>query len=158
MMLKVLVIAVQFLVGLFGMLKERSWRALGAFFAGFALFWSIARVMTCARCDNYGKDCYSLYLGKVTSKYLPKMDGEIGPMSMGIEALALGLINNSPTVGLWRNRRLLAAYQLLSTATLVMHFSHSCRHCAHHATDWRKDCPSAKVARVFFGAGPEIPW
>ena len=84
------------------------------------------------------------------------MEGEIGPLGMGLEVIALFLMSNAPAVGLWKNKRLLAVYQLLATATLVMHFSHACRHCAQNATDWKKDCPSAKTARLFFGGGREV--
>lgn len=156
MMVRFSIMGAQFMVALFGLLKERSWKALGAWFAGLALFASVPRMLICARCDGYGKNCYSLYLGKITSLYLPKMEGEIGPLGMGLEIVALSLIANAPAVGLWKNKRLLAVYQLLATATLVMHFSHACRHCAQNATDWRKDCPSAKTARLFFGGGREV--
>lgn len=153
------VFGLQFLVALVGMIKARSWKSLLAFLGGFALFATVPRKMICARCDGYGNKCYSLYMGKITSMYLPKVEGKEVDMKVGagLELLSLGTISNAPVIGLWHNKKLLAFYMLLSTITMASQFAHSCRHCAQNATDWRKDCPSAKTARLFFGAGPEVP-
>jgi hypothetical protein len=156
MMVKFAVFGAQTAVALYGLVKERSWKALGAYFGGFTLFWTAARALTCARCPNYGKNCYSLYLGKATSMLHKKGEGEIGPLGMALEVTALSLVGVSPAIGLMKNKRLFALYQLFSTATLVMHFSHACRHCGLYAEDWRKDCPAAKTARLFFGGGREV--
>ncbi len=156
MMLKFLVLGAQLLLGLTGLLKERSWKALGAFFAGLALFWSIPRYLICARCEGYGRKCHSFYLGKATSLYMPKVEGKkVGPLAMVLEIIALSLISQSPAVGI-KNSRKRVLYVLLSTATVVMHFMHSCRHCATYATDWKRNCPAARGYRLFFGAGREV--
>ena len=146
----------QLLVAVVGLIRERSWKALWAMLGAFVFFWTVPRMLICCRCENYGKNCYSLHIGKLTSMILPKMEGEITPFAMVLEALTLGTIANAPAVGLRKNRKLLALYMLLNNMTLVLQFTHSCRHCALYATDWRKDCPSAKTARLFFGAGRDI--
>lgn len=155
MTLRFIVIIAQMVVGLFGMVRERSWKALWAWLGGVALFWTVPRYLVCARCDGYGKNCYSMYLGRITSKYLPKVEGRERPGIAGIllEILALSTISNAPAVGMRRNRKLLAFYILLASLTLMAHFLHACRHCAEHGTDWRKECPSAKTYRRFFGSG-----
>jgi hypothetical protein len=157
MTLRFIIIAKQFVIALYGMIKLRSWKPLIAWFAGFALFATVPRTMICARCDGYGKKCYSLYLGKITSMYLPKIDKPVDmQLGAGLELLSLLTISNAPVIGLRKNKKLLAIYMILNTLTLVLHFSHACRHCAQNATDWRKDCPSAKTARLFFGGGKEV--
>ncbi len=155
--LRFLIIGVQFLVAIVGLVKERSWKALSVFLGALAFFATIPRKLICCRCEGYGTNCYPLYLGKITSMYLPKVEGkEISELGVGLELIALSTISNAPAVGLRGNKKLLAFYLLLSTLTVVLHFSHACRHCALYATDWRKDCPSAKTARLFFGAGRDV--
>jgi hypothetical protein len=154
--LRFFVLAAQFLVGVVGLVKARSWKALGAFFGSLAFFATIPRMLICCRCENYGKMCYSLYIGKLTSMYLPQMEGEITPFAMALVAATLATIANAPAIGMRKNKKLLGLYMMLSSATMALQFLHSCRHCARYATDWRKDCPSAKTARLFFGAGRDI--
>lgn len=146
-------LAAQFLVAVLGLLKERSWKALGVFLGAIAFFATVPRYLVCCRCDGYGNNCYSLYLGKVTSMYLPRVeDKEISKIGSALEALTLQTLALTPAIGLRRSRKLLAFYLLLCNATFGLHFWHACRHCAEYATDWRKDCPMAKTARrVFFG-------
>jgi len=158
MMFRFVVIGLQVLVGLVGMIKERSWKSLLAFFGALALFATVPRMLICCRCAGYGNMCYSLYLGKLTSMYLPKVEDKEVDMKLGagLELLSLATIANAPAIGMRKNKKLLALYLLLSNLTLATHFFHSCRHCAQNATDWRKDCPSAKTARLFFGAGREV--
>lgn len=155
MTIRFLVLGLQLLVGMLGMARDRSWKALTAFLTGIVFFGSVLRYLICARCEGYGKRCYSLYLGKATSTYLPRVhEKEIGPSAMVLEVIALALISQSPVVGI-KNRRTRALYALLSTATFAMHFTHACRHCARYATDWKSRCPSARAYRRFFGAGRE---
>ena len=150
MTLRLPVLAAQLLLGVFGLIKEKSFKALGALIGALAFFAFIPRRLICCRCEGYGKNCYSFYLGKITSLYLPKEEGEITPLAMGLEALALTVIANAPAVGLRKNRRLLAIYLVLSFITFTLQFRHACRHCALYATDWKKECPSAKLARRVF--------
>jgi hypothetical protein len=155
MTFRFVVIVAQMTVGLYGMLKERSFKALWAWLGGFALFWTLPRYLICARCAGYGNNCYSLHLGKITSMYLPKVDGHENekPAAVAIllEVLALATISNAPALGLRRDRKLLGLYMLLSTITLWSQFLHACRHCATYSTDWKKECPSAQTYRRFFG-------
>ncbi|MBU1672358.1 MAG: hypothetical protein KKF41_10290 [Actinobacteria bacterium] len=158
MMFRFLVIFAQVIVGFVGLVKERSWKALVAWLGGFALFWTVPRYLICARCAGYGNKCYSLYLGEITSRYMPKVEGHDRPSNLGIvlELLALSTISNAPAVGMRHNRRLLALYMLLAGLTFWGQFLHACRHCAEYGTDWKKECPSAKAYRLFFGGGREV--
>lgn len=156
MKLRFLALFGQIGVAVFGLIKGRSWKALVAFLGAFVFFWTVPRYLICARCDNYGKDCYSLYMGKLTSKIWSKKEGEVGQLGMVLEVITLGIFANAPAVGLRKNRKLLAIYMLFSNITLVTQFFHACRHCARNATDWRQDCPSARTYRLFFGSGREI--
>jgi hypothetical protein len=155
---RLFIIGMQILIALYGLVKERSWKALGAFLGAFALFATVPRTMICCRCDGYGKKCYSLYMGKITSMYLPKIEDKEVDMKLGValELLALSTISNAPMIGLRKNKKLLSLYMLFATATFLLQFAHACRHCGQQATDWRKDCPSAKTARMFFGPGREV--
>jgi len=154
MAVRLFFLAAQFLVAVMGLLKERSWKALGVFLGAIAFFFTLPRYLICARCDGYGKNCYSLYLGKITSLYLPRVEGkEVNPSGAGLEMLTLQTISLAPAIGLRKNRRLLSLYLLLSNITSGLHFLHACRHCAEYATDWRKDCPSARIARRIFAGG-----
>jgi hypothetical protein len=158
MMFRFFVAGMQILIALVGMIKERSWKSLAAFFGAFALFATVPRTLICCRCEGYGNKCYSLYMGKITSMYLPKSEGKEMDVKWGagLELLSLATIANAPAIGLRKNKKLLALYLLFSNLTVAMQFFHSCRHCAQNATDWRKDCPSAKTARLFFGGGREV--
>ena len=158
MLFRFSVIAAQMTLGLYGMLKERSFKALGAWLGAFALFWTVPRYLICARCAGYGKNCYSLYLGKAVSMYMPKVEGKDGPATLGIllEILSLAVISNAPMVAMRRNRKMLALYVLLATITVWSQFLHACRHCAEYGEGWKKDCPSAKTYRLFFGGGREV--
>jgi len=138
-------------VALYGLVKERSWKALGAFVGSGIFFWTLPRYLICARCENYGKDCYSLYMGKLTSKIWSKKEGEVGKIGMTLEAVTLGTFAYAPALGLLKNRKLLALYSFFLNITLMTQFLHACRHCASYAEGWRADCPSARTHRMIFG-------
>ena len=151
------IFGLQFLVAFVGLIKERSWGALAALIAAFSFFATVPRTLICCRCEGYGNMCYSLYLGKITSMYLPKIeDKEVSMFGAGLEAITLGIIVNAPAIGLRKNKKYLIPYLLLASLTFWTQFGHACRHCAQNATDWKQDCPSAKVARLFFGPGREV--
>ena len=147
-------LAVQFLVAVLGLARERSWKPLGVLLGAIAFFFTLPRYLICARCDGYGTNCYALYLGKITSIYLPGVEGkEVNPSGAGLEMMTLQTISLAPAIGLRHNRKLFSLYMLLSTITSGLHFLHACRHCALNATDWRRDCPSARIARRIFSSG-----
>lgn len=158
MMFRIFVIVAQMTVGLIGMLRERSWKALTAWVGAFALFWTVPRYLICARCEGYGKDCYSLYLGKVVSMYLPKVEGHDRPSNLGIllEVLSLATISNAPMLGMRKHKKMLALYILLASITFWSQFLHACRHCSEYGEGWKKECPSAKTYRMFFGGGRDV--
>ncbi len=144
-------LAAQFLVAVLGLVRERRWKALGVLLGAITFFFTLPRYLICARCDGYGKNCYSLYLGKITSLYLPRVEGrEVNPAGAALETLTLQTMALTPAIGLRRNRKLFALYLVLSNITFGLHFWHACRHCAENATDWRKDCPMAKAAGAVF--------
>lgn len=152
MLFRVMVLLAQFFTAVVGLVRERSWKALAVTIGALAFFFTVPRYLICARCESYGENCYSLYLGKVTSMYLPKVDGkETSPVGAFMEFMTLSTLANAPAVGLRHNRRLLALYLLLANMTLVMQFSHACRHCSEFATGWKKKCPAAKLAGSVFG-------
>lgn len=142
-------------VGLYGMLKERSFKALLAWLGGLALFFTVPRYMICARCGGYGQNCYSLYCGKITSMYMPKVEGHEheapSPLAMFLEVVSLATVSNAPAVGMRKNKKLLALYMLLATITLWGQFLHACRHCSRYGKEWKKECPSARTYRRMFG-------
>lgn len=157
MYLRFFFIGMQVLIAVAGMIKERSWKSLLAFSGAFAVFATVPRRLICARCDNYGKMCYSLYLGKITSMYLPKGEGDVDfRVGVPLEALCLATITNAPVIGLWRNKKLLLLYMLFANLTGAFQFSHACKHCGQYASDWRSDCPSAKLALKVFGPGVPV--
>lgn len=104
MRLRFFFIFTQLFVGLVGMIKARNWKALAAFLSGFTLFWTVPRYLICARCEGYGQNCRSLYLGKITSMYMPKQEGEVGPLGMALELVALSLVSEAPLIGMARTR------------------------------------------------------
>ncbi len=155
MTFRVMVIVAQMVLGAYGMLKERSYKALWAWLGALALFWTIPRYLICARCPGYGQKCYSLYLGKITSMYMLKVEGHEqehpSSLAIGLEVLSLATISNAPAIGLRGDKKLLRLYMLLSTITLWSQFLHACRHCATYGEGWKKDCPSAQTYRRLFG-------
>lgn len=152
MSLRFMVLAAQYTVALFGLLRERSWKSLAALLGGLGLFLTIPRYLLCARCGNYGENCRSFNLGKMTSMYLPKVEGK-EPRALGavFEILALLLVSNAPAVGLRHNRKLLALYILLASATLWLQMRYACLHCVEYGTGWKRNCPGARVTRGIFG-------
>jgi hypothetical protein len=150
MVVKFTVLAAQFAVALAGMIRERSWKALGVFLSALAFFFTVPRYLICTRCPGYGKNCYPFYLGRITSAYLPGVEGKtVGPGGAGLELVTLSTLSLAPVFGLWRTRKL-PLYLLLANLTAALHFGHACRHCAKYATDWRKDCHLARIARKVF--------
>lgn len=136
--------------GFYGMLKERSWKALAIYFSGFALFWTEARRQTCARCERYGEMCYSFYLGKASSMLVKQQDKEITLYGMFLEGLALLLFGLAPAYGLKNNKKLLAIYMFIAQLVGATHVFHACRHCAKYSTGWQRNCPSAILYRALW--------
>ncbi|MDD5747433.1 MAG: hypothetical protein PHP64_00015 [Actinomycetota bacterium] len=150
MFARLLIVAAQFMVATLGLVRQRSWKALLWLVEALAFFAFVPRKLICCRCEGYGKNCYSLCLGKITSLYLSKGSGEVNPLGAGLEVIALCIIGVTPAVGMRRNKKNLTLYLLLSITTLAFQFSHACRHCAMNATDWKKGCPAAMAARHVF--------
>jgi hypothetical protein len=72
---------------------------LGVFLGALAFFATVPRLIICRRCQGHGKNCYSLHLGKLTSKYLPKIEEkDVGPFAVVLAATTLTLIANAPAV------------------------------------------------------------
>lgn len=157
MALKFVILGFQLLVAVLGLARERSWKALGVTLGAIGFFVSVPRYLICCRCEGYGEMCHTFYLGKLTSLYLPRVEGkEPTPTALRLEDLTLATLSYAPAVGLRKNRGLLALYLVLANMTLGLQFWHACRHCAEHATDWRRDCPSAVLARRVFASSREI--
>ncbi|MBN1289304.1 MAG: hypothetical protein JXA49_06690 [Actinobacteria bacterium] len=151
MMFKIGVFFLQYIYATFAMIRKGKFKELGALIGAFVFFFTIPRRMICARCDQYGNNCYSLYLGKVTSWIHPKVEGkQVNNLGIALELLALGSMSAIPAWALKWHFKALMPYMLLLDTTVFMQFIHACRHCGLYATDWRKDCPAAQIARVFF--------
>lgn len=151
MMFKTAVFFIQYIYAVIAMIKKGKLKELGALAGAFIFFFTIPRRMICARCDQYGNNCYSLYLGKVTSWIHPRIENkEVNNLGISLELLALGSMAMIPAWALKRNFKALVPYMLLLDITGLMQFVHACRHCGLYATNWRKNCPAAQVARAVF--------
>jgi hypothetical protein len=134
-------------VALGGMIKERKFKHLAAWFGAWGLFLTIARYLICSRCEGYGKMCYSFYIGKYTSMIFPEVEGkDVGPLGFGLEALCLSSIFWTPILALRNNRKLLTRYLAIMQLVLAGQFFHACRWCAGHSTqEWKNNCPSYRT-------------
>jgi hypothetical protein len=151
MRFKIGVFFAQYVYALLVMLRKGKFKEIAALIGAFGFFFTVPRRMICGRCDNYGKMCYSLYLGKVTSMIMPKVEGkQITNFGIALELSAIGAVAMIPAWAMRKNIFLLMPYMAMLDTTLAMQFLHACRHCGLYAEDWRKDCPSAKMARRIF--------
>jgi hypothetical protein len=130
-----------------GMIKERKFKHLGAWLGAWSVFLTVARYIVCARCEGYGKMCYSYYIGKYTSLVFPKVEGkEVGPLGFGMEAAALGTIFWVPVLALRNNRQLLTRYFVIMQLVMAGQFFHACRWCAANSTQgWKNTCPAHRT-------------
>lgn len=134
-------------MALVGMVRERKFKHLGAWLGSWAVFLSIARYIICARCEGYGKMCYSYYIGKYTSLVLPQVEGkEVGPVGIGLEAACLGSIFWIPAIAMRGDRRLLLRYLAIMQVVLIGQVFHACRWCAQNSTqEWKNACPAHRT-------------
>lgn len=149
---RIAVFFLQYIYAAYALIKAKSWKSLGVTFGALGFFIPL-RYLVCARCQGYGKDCYSLYLGKLTSKLMPKVENKkIGTSSVILEVLTLYLIFMGPIFGLLKRFKLLIPYTWLMGVTGGSQFLHACRHCGLNAQEgtWQSKCPSGKVARFIF--------
>lgn len=132
------------MVALGGMLKERKFKHLAAWLGTWALFLTWPRYIICARCEGYGKMCYSYYLGKYTSMVFPKVEGkDVGPLGFGLEVFCLSLIFWTPALALRKDRKLLTRYLAIMQLVMAGQFFHACRYCAANSTqEWKNTCPN----------------
>ncbi|MBN2167765.1 MAG: hypothetical protein JW738_00855 [Actinobacteria bacterium] len=141
-----------FTVAILGLIKEKRWKELRIMGATAAVFFTVPRYLICARCDGYGKNCYAYYLGKLTSMYLPKVEGKkVGPLGLTIEAICLAILSMTPAWGLRKKWALLGLYGMFSQIMALLHLNHACRHCYLTATDWRKNCLIGQAGNLIFG-------
>lgn len=155
MVFRLAVLVTQAAVGMVGMLKGRSFRAMVLWLGGLFLFWTVPRYYLCARCSEYGKDCYSFYLGRAVSAYLPRSEGyehEVPPpLAVALEVISIGMLCLMPLAGMKRQGKLLSLYLALAGTTLAAHFLHACAHCAVKGQGWKKNCPPARAYRRISG-------
>ncbi|MBN1288085.1 MAG: hypothetical protein JXA49_00415 [Actinobacteria bacterium] len=152
MKFRLFVFLAQYVYAAVALLLARSWKSFAATFGALAFFFPL-RYLVCARCQGYGKNCYSLYLGRITAKLMPRVEGkEIGPLSFILEVVTLYLIAMGPVFGLLRKFRLLVPYTGMLGITLGTQFMHACRHCGLYAKDgtWQCKCPSGKIANIIY--------
>ncbi|MBN2168492.1 MAG: hypothetical protein JW738_04550 [Actinobacteria bacterium] len=152
MRFRLFLFAAQYVYAAVALMLAKSWKSLTVTFGALAFFFPL-RYIVCARCQNYGKNCYSLYLGRITSMMMPKVEGkEIGPVSFILEVVTLYLITMGPVFGLMRKFKLLVPYMGLLSGTLGLQFMHSCRHCGLYAKEgtWQSKCPAGKIANIIY--------
>jgi hypothetical protein len=136
-----------------GMVREKKFRHLACWLAGWALFLSWPRRLICTRCDSYGELCRSYYLGKYTSLLFPRAEGgEVGPLGFTLEVVALSAVFWIPALALRENRKLLFRYLFAMQLVLAGQFLHACRRCAAEAAEeWKKACPANRAWRAAGG-------
>ncbi len=132
---------------LVGMVKERKFKHLAAWLGAWSVFLTLARYVICARCEGYGRMCYSYYIGKYTSLVFPKVEGEEpGTFGIGLEAACLGAITWIPALAMRADRRLLARYMAIMQLVMIGQFFHACRWCAANSTqEWKNACPAHRT-------------
>lgn len=152
MRLRVVIFFLQYVYAAVALVIAKSWKSLATTFGSLALFFPL-RYMVCARCQNYGKNCYSLYLGRITSMMMPKVENkEMSNISVLLEVIAIYLITMGPVFGLLRKFKLLVPYMGLLSGTMGLQFMHACRHCGLYAKEgtWQSRCPAGKIANIIY--------
>lgn len=140
-------LALGILVALGGMIKERKFKHLAAWLGAWGVFLTYARYLICARCEGYGKMCYSHYMGKYTSMIFPRVeDKEPGTQGNMVEAICLGAISLMPALALRDDRKLMLRYLAFLQFVFTAQFFHACRRCAANSTqEWKKKCPGNRA-------------
>jgi len=134
-------------IALGGMLRERKYKHLAAWLGAWGLFLSWPRYLICARCDGYGNNCYSHYLGKYTSLVFPKVEGEeVGGLGFALEVLCLSGMLWTPVLALRGDRKTLFRYLAAMEVVLLGQFFHACRWCAANSDqEWKMACPNHRL-------------
>lgn len=134
-------------IALGGMLKDRKYKHLAAWLGAWALFLSWPRYLICARCDGYGNNCYSYYLGKYTSLVFPKVEGkDVGGLGFALEVLCLSGMFWTPVLALRGDHKTLLRYLATMEVVLLAQFFHACRWCAANSDMvWKKNCPNYRI-------------
>jgi len=163
MVIRFIILGLQLVVGFFIFINTSSWILLSIWVLSIVLYASIARKYICARCEGYGKKCYSLYLGLLTSKLYPYSEDKEFSIGGGLfSVFILGMIFIIPFVPILKNfpsidnHILLIVYCAFSLVNFLFQFFHACRHCAICSTqEWKKICPSNRLASMIWNRKPE---
>lgn len=148
MALRSLLFLAQGIIGLYGFIVTGSWPLFVFWLAVILLFLTIPRSLICARCEDYGKKCYSMYLGFYTSKLFKPSDKEIPKTGLALEAFCLITIPLLPLFPLYSIPVLFGIYIVLSAISFALQFFHACRYCAVCSSDsWKKICPAHMAAK-----------
>lgn len=126
-----------------GMVRERKYRHLLTWLAGWALFLTWPRYLICSRCEGYGQMCRSYFLGKYTSLLFPRAEGKkVGPLGLSLELLSLSVMFWAPALALRRDPKALLRYLAAMQAVLLGQFFHACRWCGTRSDEaWKTVCP-----------------
>ncbi len=127
-----------------GMVRERKYRHLLVWMAGWALFLTWPRYLICSRCEGYGKMCRSYYLGKYTSLLFPRAEGKgVEPLGLSLEIMSLSVMFWVPALALRRNPKAFLRYLAAMQAVLLGQFFHACRWCGTRSREgWKTICPA----------------
>lgn len=154
MKLRIIGFLAEFIVAVYAVARKKSKVIAAVWLAAIIAFATILRYFICARCEGYGKKCYSMYIGKYTSFLFPEQKGKEVPLWAFIgEAAAINLMVSTPILAMTgkANRKLRGVYSAIVFYNLMMQYLHACRHCALYAEeDWRRMCPSNKSIRFLF--------
>ncbi len=147
MALRFALFAVQGILAVYGFLDAGYIALFVIWILIIILFLTVPRRLICARCDGYGRRCYSMYLGLYTSKLFSFQEKDVPAVGLALEAFSLVFIPLLPLIPLYRSTGLFALYLLLSALSWYLQFVHACRYCAVCSKDdWKRLCPARKAA------------
>jgi hypothetical protein len=140
-------LALQCIIGLYGFINAGSWILLIIWILIIILFLTTVGNLMCARCESYGRRCYSMYLGLYTSKLFNFRKKDVPAAGLALEVFSLVFIPLLPLIPLYKSPVLFIIYFILSFLSAFLQFIHACRHCAACSQDeWKKLCPAHRAA------------
>lgn len=147
MAVRFLLFGIMGVMAVYGFISTGSWSLFVLWLVTIVLFLTVARMFICARCEGYGKRCYSMYLGLYSSKLFKRQNKEIPNIGFALEAFSLVVIPLLPLVPLFSFPVFFVIYLILYFASFSLQFVHACRYCAACSNDkWKKMCPAYRAA------------
>ncbi len=103
MSVRFILYGIQFFMGLFSFIYTGSWSLFIIWLAAILLFLTVPRKLICARCEGYGKKCYSMYLGLYTSKLFSYEKKDFSMLGAALEAASISGMLVLPAYSFNRN-------------------------------------------------------